>query len=348
MVLAGFWILIKGADLMVNGAVVVAQRFRLTPAVIGATVVAFGTSLPELMVSLFSALAAAREGSLTNAEGPAAIAIANVVGSNIFNLGAVLGISALIRVLPAPDSSRRLDFPLMLLSGLLLIGLSWPFGGNPAHISRWEGLLLVSGLIGFVVLSIRGARRSLEEIPPAGDLGPGTAALLILGGILMLVVGGDITLTGGLRLARAIGMSERVIGLTVMAIGTSLPELVTSIQAARRGHTAIAVGNVLGSNCFNVLCIIGISSLVVDLPVNATCLSWDYWWMLGFGLLLIPAIYGRGGIGRPTGVVLILALISYIWLILASDLAPKAAVDSGAVEQQRSEVGATGDDVIRP
>jgi cation:H+ antiporter len=314
MVLAGFALLIKGADLMVAGAVALARRFGLSPAVIGATVVAFGTSLPELMVSLFSAVAAAREGSLGSADGPAAIAVANVVGSNIFNIGAVLGLSALFAALPVSLSSKRIDYPWCLGSTLLLIGLSLPLTGSPM-IVRVEGVILVACLVGYIWANFRSGPG--QELPDVEGQSAVSAIGLVALGLMMLAAGGDVTLNGALSVARdGFGLSERVIGLTVMAIGTSLPELVTSVQAARRGQSAMAVANVLGSNCFNTFCIIGVSALVVPLPVSHETLWWDYLWMMGFCLAILPAMLLRGRLSRPNGAVLLVGVLVYVGLLL--------------------------------
>ncbi len=315
-VLAGFYLLLKGADILVEGAVICAKRFGLTTAVIGATVVAFGTSLPELMVSVFSNIMALREGSVGEAEGPAAIAVANVVGSNIFNVGMVLGVAALICVMPVPRTSMRIDLPLMIISFVMLFVFCLPDANGYSEIDQIEGLVLFVGLCLYTYVSIRLGKVDEDEIPEDDGSSFGKSALKLFIGMVLLAIGGEFTLNGGVNLARDIGMSQRVIGLTVMAIGTSLPELATSIQAARAGETDIAVANILGSNCFNILSILGVSALIMPLPVSAGILYWDFWWMVGICALMLPAMLFRKAIGLPTGIILLLGLTVYVVLLV--------------------------------
>ena len=234
-VAVGFYVLIKGADFLVAAAVAIARKWGVSTAVIGATVVAFGTSLPELAVSLGSQFKYHFQG----AEGAADIAVANIVGSNIFNIGCILGIASLIRPLPVPRSSVRLDYPLMVMALAAMILCSIPWRGGEPEITRLAGIVLFCGLVAFTVTSIKLGKVDTDEIPddehvPRGPLK--TFGLLGLG-IVMLTAGGDVSLTGAIKIAETVGLSERVIGLTVCAIGTSLPELATSIQAARHGQT---------------------------------------------------------------------------------------------------------------
>lgn len=322
-VLIGFVVLLKGADVLVQGAVVCAKRFGLTTAVIGATVVAFGTSLPELMVSVFSNVMAAREGTGGNPDGPAAIAIANVIGSNIFNIAMVLGVAAIMRNLPVPRTSLRIDLPLMFLSFVVLFLFCLPWSGGDSVIGRVEGAVFFLALIGYTFLSIKLGKADPDDLDEFNDEAAsiGHSIFLIVVGIILLVLGGELTLNGGVNVARAFDMSERVIGLTVMAIGTSLPELATSVQAVRKGETDIAIANILGSNCFNILSILGISALIVPLPVNAGILYWDFWWMLGLCCLVLPAMVLRHAIGKGTGIILIVGLLIYMsLLVLMPDL----------------------------
>jgi len=323
-VAVGFWAMMKGADLLVEGGVVIAKRYQLSMAVIGATIVAFGTSLPELVVSVGSVLMGAAElaaeqdaGLLSvrpSADGEAAIAIANIVGSNIFNIGAILGSAALLTPLAISRSTKRLDFPLMLLVFGVFVVFCLPFDGSETGtITRPEALVLVVGLIAFTVFAIKFGKVDPDEVPDAdASQGMLKASAWIVLGILLLTAGGKLALNGGVALAATFGMSERLIGLTVMAVGTSLPELLTSIQAARKGHADLAVANVVGSNLFNVLCIVGISGLVLPLPVPAAVVSWDFLWMAGFAVLLAPFIYSRRGLKRGGGALLLAGLIAFV------------------------------------
>jgi len=319
-VLLGFCSLIKGADFLVGGSVLIAKRFRMTPAVIGATVVAFGTSLPELVVSVGANLKALEEGLGYNPNGPAAIAVGNIVGSNIFNIGAILGISALIVPIAIPASLLKRDYPIMVLTALLMIGMSyWGDGTGIFMINRIEGCFLVFGLGLFTLQAIKSERIDASEELESVDKGLGITISLVILGIVMLAVGGEVSLTGAIAISKSLGMSERVIGLTIMAIGTSLPELATSIQAAKKGHHDIAVANVVGSNLFNVLSIVGFASLIIPLSVSQATMKWDYPWMLGFSLALLPIFYIFKRIERWMGILLILSLLLYLTLLITQN-----------------------------
>lgn len=333
-VLMGFGFLLKGADVLVEGAVICAKRFGLTTAVIGATVVAFGTSLPELMVSVFSSIMAQRANVPDDPNGPAAIALANVIGSNIFNVGMVLGVAALICVMPVPRTSMRIDLPLMALSYALLFVFCLPGADGVARISQSEGLILLVGLCMYTYLSIKLGKVPADEVPEDDGSSFGASSFKIIVGIILLAVGGELTLNGGVNMAEDFGMSQRVIGLTIMAIGTSLPELATSIQAARAGETDIAVANILGSNCFNILSILGISALIMPLPVNEGILFWDYWWMVGVCVLILPAMLFRRAIGKVSGVLLLAGILTYLTLLIVMpELGVPQQVEPAAVQE---------------
>jgi|SaaInlStandDraft_1057018.scaffolds.fasta_scaffold03475_7 cation:H+ antiporter len=311
----GFYMLIKGADILVEGAVVIARKAELSPAVVGATVVAFGTSLPELVVSVGSNIKAISSGSALDPNGPAAIAIGNIVGSNIFNIGAILGISAFFSHLEVPPDTRRRDYPIML--GALFAMVFFSVSGEPYQIDRTEAAILFVGLILFTFQAIKLGKAEVSENNVASkeaSIGP---ALILLGiGIVMLGLGGEISLTGAIAISRELGLSERVIGLTIMAIGTSLPELATSIQASRKGHHAIAVANVVGSNIFNVFCIIGISGMIIPLSVHPAMLGWDFFWMCGFSLSMAWCFWVQKRIGKIAGGILVFALCTYVGILL--------------------------------
>jgi cation:H+ antiporter len=287
----------------------------MTPAVIGATVVAFGTSLPELVVSVGANVKALEQGLGHDPNGPAAIAIGNIVGSNIFNVGAILGLSALFTSLTVAKSILKRDYPLMIIALILMIVLSvW---GENQCIDRFEGILLVIGLLLFTFQAIKTGRVDPgEELTASPDENLGLAIAMVFLGTVMLALGGEVSLTGAISISKSLGMSERVIGLTVMAIGTSLPELATSIQAVKKGEHDIAVANVVGSNIFNVLSIVGISSIIIPLPVHPDTISWDYPWMLGMSLALLPMFYIFKKVNRWMGCVLLSCLMLYIVLLL--------------------------------
>lgn len=319
-VIAGLWGLAKGGDLLVDGSVAVARRAGWSPAVIGATIVAFGTSAPELVVSLSAALTARAEaaGGAINPDGPIAIAVANVVGSNICNIGLVLGITLVIAATRIPLSTKRLDLPFLLLATVGLIAAVWPLGLSNPLIARVEAAGLLLALVVYVILAMRSG-----GIPPTeiDHNAPSHPWWRIVGGLAALLVAGKICLVGAIVLAQAVGLSERVIGLTVVAVGTSLPELFASLQAARRGFTDLAIANIIGSNLFNTLCILGITGLVVPLPVNEGTLSVDLWWMGAFLIAIVPGILFRERIGRGHGIILLAGYAAYTaMLLLGSDL----------------------------
>ncbi len=326
-VIAGLWGLAKGGNLLVNGSVTVAHRAGLSPAVIGATIVAFGTSAPELVVSLSAAVAARADaaGGTINADGPIAIAIANVVGSNICNIGLVLGITLVIASTRVPLSTRRLDLPFLLLASAGLIACVWPLGLANPKIARYEAAGLLLALVVYVFLAMRSGSIPPTEADPAAPSHPWWR---IAGGLAALLIAGKICLVGAIVLAQVIGLSERVIGLTVVAVGTSLPELFASLQAARRGFTDLAIANIIGSNLFNTLCILGITGLVVPLPVNAGTLGIDLWWMGAFLIAIVPGIFFRERIGRKHGIILLAGYVAYtLVLLLGSD--PGLPADPG-------------------
>lgn len=332
-VLGGLWGLAKGGDLLVDGAVSVAKKAGLAPAVIGATIVAFGTSAPELVVSLsaaFDANAALHAESMTDAtnvalnaegitdaaiatmnpDGLIAIAMANVVGSNICNLGLILGISLLIGRAAIPKTTRRLDMPALIVATIALISLALPWGGE-AIISRFEAMALFALLLIYVTTAVcTGAGEA-----PAGEAAP-RPWLRIFGGLFLLLIAGRLCLAGAVSIATELGMSQRVIGLTVVAAGTSLPELFASLQAARKGFTDIAIANVIGSNIFNTLCIVGITGTIVPLPLNAGTLGLDIWVMAGFVAFIIPGMLFCKIIGRGHGIVLITGYVGYTIALL--------------------------------
>ena len=306
----GFVLLFGGGEGLVRGAVSVARRFGLSSLLIGLTVVAAGTSAPELLVSVSAAL-----------QGNADIAIGNVVGSNIFNVLAVLGISALIAPIVVKPAEVKRDTLVMVGAMLVLAAVSLT-----GLITRPIGLFLVLGLVGYTYYSYRTELR--EKPAPSAELhehegeefeGPGSLWLGILYialGLGALVVGSDLLITGATGIARTFGVPETVIGLTLVAVGTSLPELATSIAAAFRGHSDVAVGNVLGSNIFNALLIIGTTAMVRPIGVAESIAHLDVWVMTGAALVLVPLLVRNGRIGRRAGAVLTAAYATYAVLLL--------------------------------
>ena len=305
LIVVGLVLLVKGADFFVDGAAGIAGKCRISPLVIGLTVVAFGTSMPELAVSVTSA-----------ATGSTDLSIGNVVGSNIANILLILGVSALVCKLPVRRASLVLDIPVLLIASVLLIGLGiW--GGA---LEWWDGLIFLAVFAVYMVILMRGARKAPpipeEEKIPKSRLGIWYAhkkertwflVVLTVLGLGMVVGGGTLLVEGAKYVARAAGMSERVIGLTVVAVGTSLPELVTSVVAASKKQTDIAVGNIIGSNIFNILLIVGVSSLVAPLEFRMTDNLIDALVALTAAVLLYwLAMFDKHRLGKAAGIVFLL------------------------------------------
>ncbi len=304
-VLAGLALLFLGGDFLVRGAVSLANRLEIAPLVIAITVVAFGTSVPELIVSLDAALA-----------GAPAIAIGNVVGSNIANVLLVLGLSAIVAPIVIEGVPAQRNTLYMVLGSLIFLAVAW--GGE---VVRWEGIVLFLLLLSFLYVSYRQARRDeaaqvtyQEEVEQFGSdsHSPMVLAGFIVGGLAGLIIGAQLLVEGAVEIARSLGVSEAVIGLTMVAFGTSLPELVTSIVAIARKHGDVAIGNILGSNLFNIFGVLGITSIVIDIPVPDQVLSFDIWVMLGAAVLLVPFALRWISMSRPVGILLFVAYIAYV------------------------------------
>ena len=295
-ILGGFIILTLGAEALVRGASSIALRLGITPLIIGLTIVAFGTSAPELAVSVKSALA-----------GNSGIALGNVIGSNIANIGLILAITALIRPIQVQSQVVKRDIPLMILASMLFWGLLLD-----GELSLIDGVVLLSLLIGYLAFSYISSKNSnQEEEIEAGPNNPLLSALFIVVGISMLVGGGILFVNGAVDLAKTFGVSEVIIGLTIVAIGTSMPELVTSVIAALKGQSDIAIGNIVGSNIFNILGILGITAIVQ--PVSSLGFQpIDFIVMLAFAVIILPFAWTGLRIGRREGSVLLLGYLGYM------------------------------------
>jgi cation:H+ antiporter len=294
--LAGLAALVVGAELLVRGASRLALSLGISPLVVGLTVVAFGTSAPEVAVSVGGAL-----------EGRTEIAIGNVVGSNIFNVLFILGLSALIAPLVVHLQIVRQEVPVMLAASLLLVALA--FDGR---IGRIDAALLLAGLVAYTVFLIVQSRRAgaqAQEEPGLPHASGGwdaklPAQLLLIGaGLVLLVLGSGWLVTAATAFAKALGVSDLVIGLTIVAAGTSMPEVATSLLAAVRGQRDIAIGNVVGSNTFNILGCLGLTGLVAGggLPVPQAALSFDLWVMLAVAFACLPVFVTGREIARWEG-----------------------------------------------
>ncbi len=299
----GLVILLVSGDLLVRGAVALSIRLGLSPMIVGLTVVAFGTSAPELLIGIQAAL-----------DGFPGIALGNVVGSNIANVLLVLGLPALISTVPATSNGSSRSYIQMLLASLVLIALCL-FG--PLHF--WHAAVLL-GLFALLMTDmIRSGREQAEEAGledfPSGMPAWRMLVFLVLG-LVGLPVGAKLLIDGSVAIARDFGLSEAVIGLTMVAVGTSLPELATTVVAALRKHADVAIGNVLGSNLFNILSILGITSLFGPIAVGPEFLARDLWVMLAAALLIGPFVMSGRRIGRTWGVVFLLLYAGYVAVLL--------------------------------
>ena len=303
---AGFAALIKGAGLFVDGSAALAGNFKISKVIIGLTIVAMGTSAPELAVSVSAALQGSNE-----------IALSNVVGSNIFNLLGVLGICAVIHPVPVDRAILKRDIPVSIGAAALLLLMTDTgalFGGKflqsgmdetVGSVSRAAGVVLFALFSGYTFCLIADGKKKAGS-EGAGEYVPlWKCAVLILAGLALIIGGGQAVVYGARALAKAFGMSETLIGLTIVAVGTSLPELVTSVVAARKGETGLAVGNVVGSNIFNILFILGVSSAIHPIGVN-TASVYDMFILIGISAVaFLFSLRGRD-INRTEGIVMLL------------------------------------------
>ena len=297
----GLVILIFAGDALVKGAVNLALRLGLPALVVSLTVVAFGTSAPELLVSIQAIL-----------EGAPGLALGNVVGSNTANVLLVLGIPALIATLHTSTCETRRDFLYMAAATGLFIGFCLT-----GTLVWWHGIVLLIALAAVLAATFLASRGQEVEVEGAEPGLPGwkLAAFLILG-LIGLPLGANLLVDGSTAIARAFGVSETVIGLTLVAIGTSLPELATTVMAAIRRHADVALGNVIGSNLFNLLGIIGVAVLVGPIPVDRSFLVIDLWMMAGATLMLIPFVFLRQDITRTWGLALSGLYAAYLYVVL--------------------------------
>lgn len=268
LLIIGFILLIKGADMFVDGSSSVAKLLKVPSIIIGLTIVAMGTSAPEAAVSITAAIGGQND-----------ISVGNVIGSNFFNLLMVVGICAMIRPMKVEKNILRNEFPQAIILQLLLLVMCmdmWIFRSDTNQIGRIDGLILLVLFFIFIALQVRNAKKALtiqnDSIPAPSDdiktMSPVKSIIFIVAGIVLVIIGGQVVVNSATELARAFGLSEAFIGLTIVAVGTSLPELVTSIVAAKKGENDLALGNVIGSNICNILLILGASSAIHPITVN--------------------------------------------------------------------------------
>ena len=312
LVVGGAAVLAYSGHQLVDFAAAIAEKARLTPAVIGLTIVAAGTSAPELVVSVTGAL-----------QGSPGIAMGNVVGSNVANIGLILGSCALIMPIPVARGVLRFEYPFLVLASGIALLLS-----RDGRLDRLEGAFFLASMVAFTAYAVWVARREITaaERSVVGEAVPDRAAPLsrkatwalvlgILAALIGLVLGAQALVGGAVSMARALGVSDRVVGLTVVSVGTSLPELAVSLAAALRKQQEMAVANVVGSNIFNLLMILGAAGLARPLLVDPRMISVDLWVMMAFTLLLFPLVFRRGLLTRGGGACLLAAYAGYVaWL----------------------------------
>jgi len=304
----GMVILLFGGKILVDGASSIAVKLGMSTGLIGLTVVALGTSMPELIVSINAAL-----------KGNSDIAIGNVLGSNLTNIGMVLGVTGIFYPILIRRSHIRFDYFLTVLVAVLFYGLSYN-----GEISFWDGLFLFSLFLGLNVYLFRnigtGIGDTLEEIEAVVEQVKNYSWLvatgLFFGGVLGLYIGSELLVVNAVKISRELGVSERIIGITIVAIGTSLPELVTSILAALSKRSDLALGNILGSNILNILAVIGITAIIKPIKVSQEFIDSDYLWMIGITLLLYPLMKTKMRISKIEGVILLASYIAYLFFLL--------------------------------
>jgi cation:H+ antiporter len=314
MIVLGLLLLVAGGEALLRGAVGLASLARLTPAIIGLTVVAAGTSVPELAVSAVAAF-----------QGKVDITVGNVVGSNIFNITFILGLAAIIAPLSIGGNTVRLEYPVLAIVTLMCVAV-----GSHGSVSRMDAVLFLVVYIGFTAYLVSLVRQQVtaseakqlaaqtNELANFPDRRPRLlpSLALVAGGIALLGGGAHLTVIGAVEVGRIVGMSERVIGLTIVAAGTGLPEVVTSVVSSIRGRDDIAIANVIGSNLFNILGILGINGLIAEIPIAPEIANSDNWWMLGVTLLLFPLMYTGRRINRWEGGLLLAVYLGYMAILL--------------------------------
>ena len=299
---AGFLMLIKGADLFVDGSSGIASKFGISQLVIGLTIVAMGTSSPEAAVSIAAAI-----------NGNADITIGNIVGSNILNIFIILGISALITTLAVANTTMKYETPFMIAITLLLLLL-----GLDGEIGTIDGIILLAAFAAYMVYLFRIAKNSTSESADDSsqkELSVAKAIIFTLIGLALIVFGSNITVNAASALATAFGLSERFIGLTIVALGTSLPELFTSVSAARKGNADIAIGNIVGSNIFNILFVVGVSALIVPVPFAKNFIFDTVVAIIAAVLLLVCCLKTKS-LKRWAGILMLVCYAAYFIMIL--------------------------------
>ena len=297
----GFLMLVKGADVFVDGAAGIADKFGIPQLVIGLTIVAMGTSAPEAAVSITAALK-------ENAD----ITIGNIVGSNILNILIILGVTSVIVAVSVQKSTVRYEIPFMLAITVMLA----IFGYTSGHITFWEGIIFWIAFTIYLAYLFIMAMNKKEEVEETKKRPVWMLLLFVVIGIVLVVWGSDVTVDAATMIARAAGLSQRFIGLTIVALGTSLPELVTSVSAARKGKADIAIGNIVGSNIFNILFVVGTTALITPVVFKPEFMI-DTMISLAAGILLWLCVFRDRKLGRAGGIIMLLGYVAYfVYLVV--------------------------------
>lgn len=304
LLLVGFLLLLSSGKYLVRGSVALADHYKVSKLVIGVTVVSFGTSAPEMFVSSIAAYTNRPE-----------VAIGNVIGSNIANIALVLALTSIIIPIPVRRNSTKIDAPFMIIISLLMYVLMLNL-----RLGRLEGFIFLGLLISYIIFVIRKSRREdeIEDVDLEGNLSKTISIVMILLSTLGLAIGSDLLVNNAEKIALRMGISQRVIAITLLAFGTSLPELTTSVVAAFKKEMDISIGNIIGSNIFNILAVLGVASVVNPLEIAKEFIGFDIFWMLGISVLLFLFIlpFKGGKLTRIKGVILFLAYLIYLYFLI--------------------------------
>lgn len=305
LLIVGFVLLIKGADFFVDGSSSVAGILKVPSVVIGLTIVSIGTSCPEAAVSITSGLS-----------GNADISLGNVIGSNMFNLLMVIGVCSIVKAVPTPKEMLKRDMWWNVAVTAILFAMIYNFGKvKNGYITRIEGILLLLGIIAYIVIVVRSALKNRVAADDVKIMSVPRSVIYIIGGVAAIIFGGDLVVDNASKIAEQLGMSKTLVGLTIVAIGTSLPELVTSVVAAKKGNAGIALGNAIGSSIFNILFILGIASSLSPIKVDPDLVI-DTLILIGVAVMTLIFAKTKEEVNRAEGIVMVLCYCAYTAYII--------------------------------
>ena len=299
LILIGFVLLIGGAEYLVRGAVAIANKLKIPPVIVGLTIVAFGTSTPEFVVSIKAAF-----------NGASGISIGNIVGSNIANIFLILGVTSVIYPIVCKKEEFIRDYRFLLFVTVLFSVLAMT-----GTFVTWHGILMLSILFGFIYFNYKNSKDSEpseDAISPLANKNWGIVVLVTCAGLAAIMYGSDLLVKGAIEVARILGVSEEIIGLTIVAVGTSLPELATTVVAAIRKQNGVALGNIVGSNIWNIVFIMGLTSSIIDVDVPRQFMLYDIWVMIAATFILLPMMISQSKLSRGEGAFFLLLYTGYI------------------------------------